>query len=169
MAPSTGAADPGAFGGSGSDYWGAAHFALRPAAGGLTHELIGNAITGAAPVIDSGALSQVQGLAGSPIDGGAPVVDEGAVGQAVGVVGLAIDVGAPVVDEGGLSQAHGLTGDPVDVGVPAIDGGALSQVHGLAGNPIDIDALEALVEKGQFKPEDFEQLKVREGELRAEL
>jgi ATP-dependent Lon protease len=39
----------------------------------------------------------------------------------------------------------------------------------VAGNPVDMDQLETLVEGGQFKPEDFEELKRRHAELQTEL
>jgi ATP-dependent Lon protease len=39
----------------------------------------------------------------------------------------------------------------------------------VAGNPVDMDQLESLVESGQFKREEFEELKERHSELQTEL
>lgn len=62
-------------------------------------------------------------------------------------------------------QAHGLTLVQAQMG-PMIRPLLVPMV---AGNPIDMDQLEALVEKDQFKREDFEALRKSEAELRVEL
>ena len=107
-------------------------------AGGGTHALSGGDLTGAAPVLDSPALSQAHALSGGDLAGSAPALDAPALSQAHALSGGDLVGAAPVLDAPSLSQAQALSGGALIGAAPVLDSPALSLAgtHALSGGDL---------------------------------
>lgn len=116
-----------------------------PAAGG-TDALTADDIAGAAPSLDSPALSQAHALTGSDLAGAGAVLDSPALSQVHGLTGSDLAASAGVLDTPTLSESHALTADDLAAAGALLDAPALAQVHALAG--LDLAGAGAVLDAG---------------------